>query len=509
MIAEKDHTRPFMNLNPIAGAFWILFPAFVLFLSNPGKLAGQCTDTADFSRWFEANGQGHWLLNSPRKVTNNVEIIPARPSFFVNDRQMLNVRFSFNVESQNSQDNDFIGFVVGYRNPYSDESNEYDFILFDWKAKSGYGYSHYAEEGFSLAAFHGYIAQDAIHDYFWGHNSTASNSAYEPLSFSFGDDKGWDVNQKYHVEVFYMETSIKILIDDELIFDIERCNQPGKIGFYTYSQYGVVFSNFYSRSSADIFASPTTICAGDTVFASLLDPNCTMYDPAILSWQWNWGDGETSINKPVDFHIYQAAGNYIMELVAQFSSSCSDTISTLITVQNQPEFDLGPDTSIHAGESITLTPGGYHPGWTYHWSTGSREPQITLNDLERDTTISLLVTSSLCQDYDEITIRVIHDTIPQFNIWVPNVFSPDGDGLNDIFQPETTEAYPDKYNLYIFDRWGTEIFRSSEPGRGWDGTYKGQPCQGDVYGYLISYQPADQFQTKEIIMLKGCFLLLR
>jgi gliding motility-associated-like protein len=309
-----------------------------------------------------------------------------------------------------------------------------------------------------------------------------------------------------------MSTSIKVYVDDVLLFDVDRCNQPGRIGFYTYSQHNVTFSNFYYQSSADIFPSADQICDGDTLFASITDPSCPDYVPAIESWQWNWGDGTSTANQAEAFHVYPSAGAYTMELIANFPGNCSDTVSTIITVQNLPEANLGPDTTINAGESVTLGTGGNHPGWTYLWSTGSQLPQITLLNLEKDTTISLLVSGLLCQNYDEINIKVIHEVIPPvppFNIWVPNAFSPDGDGLNDVFIPVLSDELTGGYELYIYDKWGTQIFRSSEPGSGWDGTYKGKACQGEVYAFLIRYQPPAQQQTNAMSIVKGCFLLLR
>lgn len=482
----------------------------IMFFSDVNILLSQCIDTADFSTWTEANTENNWQVVSPMEVSQNIEIFPPGPAFFVSDHDFINIRFSFDIVSMNGLDNDFIGFVVGYRNPFSAGSSEYEFILFDWKARAETAFSNYANEGFSLAAFHGNINSSLIPEYFWGHNGLNPNSIYEPLAHSFGEDKGWETGRTYHFEVFYMTTSIKILIDGNLLFDIERCNQAGRIGFYTYSQHQVVFSNLYYKATADLFASPETICAGDTVFTTLLNSSCPDYNTAIENWQWNWGDGQMSSNQTEDYHIYPLAGNYNLELIAEFPGNCRDTVSTQISVQALPVVDLGPDTIISPNTSIMLTAGDYHAGWTYLWSNGSDLPQITLDNLDRDTVIGLWVASGLCQNYDEITIKVeIAPPPPAFHIFVPNAFSPNGDGLNDVFLPITEDELQYNYQLYIYDRWGTEIFRSAQPEFGWNGTYKGQKCPGDVYEYLIKYQPGGQFLSDEIMIKKGCFLLLR
>jgi len=504
--------RPFESLAEIKPqAKVLLVPVLlsVFLILFPGIMVSQCVDTADFTSWVEANGNNHWLTDSPHEVSQNIEIFPPNPSFFVSDELFINVRFSFDVVSSSSLDDDFIGFVVGYRNPMSGGSNQYDLILFDWKAKAEGAFSNYAEEGFTLSAIHGNINPGTVPDYFWGHNGLMANSIYEPFHHSFGDTKGWENSREYHFEVFYMATSIKVFIDSNLIFEVDRCNQPGRIGFYTYSQHNVTYSNFHSRPSADIFASPTQICAGDTVFASITDPACPDYNPTIESWQWNWGDGTSSNNQTKDYHIYPDAGTYTMELLANFPGNCSDTVSTIISVQSPPFIDLGPDTTVSLGSSITLDAGDYHFDWTYDWSTGSQLPQITLNSLYHDTIVGLLVTSGVCQVYDEIVITVFDDPVPEFHFNVPNAFSPDGDGLNDIFLPVTDGDFQDEYSLFIYDRWGTEIFQTSQLGTGWNGTYKGQQCQGDIYVYLIKYQLTSIDQAYETVFKKGNVLLLR
>ena len=71
-------------------------------------------------------------------------------------------------------------------------------------------------------------------------------------------------------------------------------------------------------------------------------------------------------------------------------------------------------------------------------------------------------------------------------IFVPNSFSPNGDGINDVFTP--VSANLTEYNMIIFDRWGEIIFVSNDVNKGWDGTYKGQYCQTGVYGVTITYK---------------------
>jgi gliding motility-associated-like protein len=67
--------------------------------------------------------------------------------------------------------------------------------------------------------------------------------------------------------------------------------------------------------------------------------------------------------------------------------------------------------------------------------------------------------------------------------FVPNAFTPNGDGINDFFLPLGNVIRPERYDLAIFDRWGQQIFQTLDPSIGWDGTSGGVPVPDGVYVY--------------------------
>jgi gliding motility-associated-like protein len=101
------------------------------------------------------------------------------------------------------------------------------------------------------------------------------------------------------------------------------------------------------------------------------------------------------------------------------------------------------------------------------------------------------------------TSEVVIKICPQ-TIFIPNSFTPNGDGNNDIFKPVISQSLP-FYHLQIFNRYGQIIFETSDQYRGWDGTYKGsyQPMGG--YMYLCNYRFAGGIQK----MIKGYFMAIR
>lgn len=102
-----------------------------------------------------------------------------------------------------------------------------------------------------------------------------------------------------------------------------------------------------------------------------------------------------------------------------------------------------------------------------------------------------------CFDSDTVEI----DTCPLF--FIPNAFTPDGDGLNEVFKVEGVGL--NEFQLYIFNRWGQLIFESKDPEVGWDGTFKGNPVQVDVYVYKLIYKGlgfAREQQVGKIALLR-------
>jgi gliding motility-associated-like protein len=70
---------------------------------------------------------------------------------------------------------------------------------------------------------------------------------------------------------------------------------------------------------------------------------------------------------------------------------------------------------------------------------------------------------------------------------VPNAFTPDGDGINDVFFVSLS-AVPLDLEWSIFNRWGELVFESTDPMAQWDGTYQGQPAPQGVYVYQLTYR---------------------
>ncbi|MNY25626.1 hypothetical protein D3C86_1594220 [compost metagenome] len=93
--------------------------------------------------------------------------------------------------------------------------------------------------------------------------------------------------------------------------------------------------------------------------------------------------------------------------------------------------------------------------------------------------------SSNCPDSAKLTVTLQEELV----FYIPNTFTPDGDEFNNTFLPVFTSGFdPFNYSLTIYNRWGETLFESLDPSQGWDGTYNGELCKGDIYNWAIRFK---------------------
>ena len=206
--------------------------------------------------------------------------------------------------------------------------------------------------------------------------------------------------------------------------------------------------------------------------------------------------------------VFDTTLNYRVSHIVTDLLGCIDTISSIVTIIPKPAsaFTIIENSPINNGELHfnNATTGASRYSWDFGNNNFSAlfEPVIKY-DSEGNYTIMLVSTSPEgCRD----TATRPYYYMPGF--WLPNAFSPDNNGKNDIFRPVTQRNTLDPYQLLIYDRWGQLIFKSSDPNEGWDGTYKGQPCQAGSYSYFLQYRVAE-INSSEIATLRGMVSLIR
>lgn len=121
-----------------------------------------------------------------------------------------------------------------------------------------------------------------------------------------------------------------------------------------------------------------------------------------------------------------------------------------------------------------------NPGSRYDWSTGENSQVILAGAYGW---YFVEVTNSFdCALRDSV---VVNEYCPS-SIYLPNTFTPNGDGINDVFLAVGKNIA--SLHMIVFDRWGGVLFESDDPNIGWDGTFKGEPVKNDMYIWKIRYR---------------------
>ncbi|HEY4109260.1 gliding motility-associated C-terminal domain-containing protein, partial [Puia sp.] len=247
------------------------------------------------------------------------------------------------------------------------------------------------------------------------------------------------------------------------------------------------------------------LCAGLVQFDA--DLNAPQVDT--ITWAWNFGNGQTSgAENPT---VRMDAGNYTITLKASTSLGCADTTSKQVTVNPLPEIKGPNQLTTPLGIPVTI-PFTYSSDVTsYVWSPPTNldcptcpNPVATLL-LSTQYAVTVTDTNN-CKAIDSIFIKTICTTD---NIFVPNTFSPNGDGVNDVFYPRGKSLY-NVQSLSIFNRWGQMVFQrrdfpANSQDMGWDGNFNGHPAPADAYVYIVEVI----CENAQVVAIHGSVTLVR
>jgi gliding motility-associated-like protein len=194
-----------------------------------------------------------------------------------------------------------------------------------------------------------------------------------------------------------------------------------------------------------------------------------------------------------------------------FQQGCfADTNYVTVMVSHPPQVSLGPDQKIIVGSSIQLTAEGtgiYSYAWDNVESLSCADCKDPLATPTAPTVYTVTVSNEYgCKTSDDISITLKCD---QSQVFIPNSFSPNGDGNNDKFYA-SGKGIRQITKVMIYNRWGEVVFSSlnmqiNKPASGWDGTYKGKPLSPDVFIYYIEAV----CEMGDILQYKGDISLIR
>ncbi len=233
-----------------------------------------------------------------------------------------------------------------------------------------------------------------------------------------------------------------------------------------------------------------TICSGDSV--QLLSSGGSTY-----AWLPAISLSSAIIANP--FASPKNSTTYVVTVTNQFA--CSDTAAIVVTVDEKPTANAGPDKTIIGNNSVTLSGSATGQSITYSWSPATYidNPQI-LQPVAKpaaDINYVLKVTSANGCGYAIDTMHIFWYK----DIFIPSAFSPNGDGLNDTWKIPALNAFS-SFELSVFNRYGEIVFQSKSTSLAWDGTYKGAKAPIGSYVYQITLSEFPKF-------LKGTVTIIR
>ncbi|MBV9960886.1 MAG: PKD domain-containing protein [Parafilimonas sp.] len=283
-----------------------------------------------------------------------------------------------------------------------------------------------------------------------------------------------------------------------------------------FSSYKVIGTDAFGCSGSDsvniniITPTKMSVFGGDTI---CVGETAQLFAQGADTYQWfpsTYLDNAASA-RPIFTAVSDTTINY--KVVGYTAKNCfTDTGYVSVRTFPKPQINIVQDEIVlNVGSSVQLHAVSSNDVIAWRWqppqglsSTLIADPVASPN---QTTTYSVVASNGgLCVSRDQITIRVV---CGNSNVFIPNTFSPNNDGVNDVFYPRGKGLFNVK-SFRIFNRWGQLVFERSNAAPnnandGWNGTFNGKPLAPDVYVYVIEMQCDNNL----IVPFKGNITLIR
>lgn len=253
-----------------------------------------------------------------------------------------------------------------------------------------------------------------------------------------------------------------------------------------------------STVTVTVNPNPVVAFAGDSLSGCVthclnFSDSSTLSSGTINQWTWDFGDSSPISTQQNPTHCYQSAGTYSVMLTVSTSAGCTSTITmpNYITVYGNPiaDFSSFPQPTTELNPEIFFTDLSTNAN-SWNWNFGDGLGNSTLQNPSYDyggpgcfDVVLTVTTINNCIDTSVHEICID----PDVTLFVPNAFTPNGNGRNELFFPQGVGLDPDHFEMWIFDRWGNMIFFTDDMTKGWNGCVQGNTelCQEDTYVWKI------------------------
>lgn len=214
-------------------------------------------------------------------------------------------------------------------------------------------------------------------------------------------------------------------------------------------------------------------------------------NPNVDAAVWNFGDQNQATTVGSADHTYEHSGQYTVTLTNTLSGcSTTNSVTNFITIYPDPVADFDASSTILTQvETEVSFYNNSENAVAYHWDFGDESSSTAVDPTHiypkapgSYTVMLIAVSPDGCIDLATLAIVVKEEQI----IYVPNSFTPNGDGFNNEFKPILAEGFDlDNYTLLIYNRWGEVVFKTTDTNEGWDGTYHGSLVQDGTFTWTI------------------------
>jgi gliding motility-associated-like protein len=304
-------------------------------------------------------------------------------------------------------------------------------------------------------------------------------------------------------------------IDVDSIVVVPTSLNPVEIEVYQYSNAGCVG---YASEVIDVFELPTldvlptdlNYCIGDTVSIGCLP--FAQAPQNVQNTQWNFSNG-LSFNSPSTSFVASSPGTFdaMLNVTTNFGCSSSFAVDNYVIVHPDPiaNFILSDETPTYYEDEVDIInqSSSNVVEWNYVISDGfvAEVPNFSHRFYESGNYSIRLAVKDVhgCAD----TAYKSLDFSPDLIVHIPNSFTPDADGVNDVFIPVIDGDPLIYYRLIVFDRWGTIIFESFDSTEVWPGDVRenGYYAICDAYNYMLELKTVRGYEKT----YTGALMLLR
>jgi gliding motility-associated-like protein len=223
----------------------------------------------------------------------------------------------------------------------------------------------------------------------------------------------------------------------------------------------------------------SVLCFGDE--NGSIDLTATGGTPG-YTYSWVTGDTLQDIDT-------LTAGSYVVTVTDL--NGCIEVLNTIVSGPSEPLLLEGYSIPICFGDTIgvaSVVAEGGTPGYSYLWNTGSNNTLDSLAGLGVGSYSVLVTDANGCTATEYIDVAIVNELAGCVIVDMPNVFTPNGDFVNDLFLPVEILSIKD-FNIVILNRWGNVMFESPSYTDGWDGlTPSGAEASGGVYFWKVVYE---------------------